>query len=266
MKRVFAITFSASLLLSSVCWAASEQTPLADPKAKDSYSLGYEFGENLKKQEIELDTDTLLSGIRDALDGKESALSSEEIRNTMTQLRQKVKASQERRYREAAAKNLEEGKAFLTDNGTKEGVKTLPSGLQYKVLQEGNGPKPKATDTVTVNYRGTLVNGTEFDSSYNRNEPATFQVGGVIKGWTEALQLMPTNSKWQIFVPAELAYGERQLGPIPANSTLIFEIELLKIGADNAPDAAEPKASAEPTSDKGDKKPDAGAKKPGKKK
>jgi FKBP-type peptidyl-prolyl cis-trans isomerase len=126
--------------------------------------------------------------------------------------------------------NKQEGQQFLAANKSKEGVITLPSGLQYKILQEGTGPKPAATDTVTVNYRGTLINGTEFDSSYKRNEPATFGVNQVIKGWTEALQLMPVGSKWQLFIPSELAYGERSPGAeIGPNSTLIFDVELLSI-------------------------------------
>jgi FKBP-type peptidyl-prolyl cis-trans isomerase FklB len=132
--------------------------------------------------------------------------------------------------KEQAAKNLVESRAFLAENGKKEGIKTLPSGLQYKVLTEGSGKSPKAEDNVTVNYKGTLINGTEFDSSYKRGQPATFQVKGVIKGWIEALQLMKEGSKWQLFIPPELGYGERGAGPlIPPNSALIFEVELIAI-------------------------------------
>jgi FKBP-type peptidyl-prolyl cis-trans isomerase FklB len=139
-------------------------------------------------------------------------------------------AARQRESKERAEKNLAEGKAFLEENKKKEGIKTLPSGLQYKVITEGSGRTPKATDTVTVHYRGTLINGTEFDSSYKKGQPATFQVSGVVRGWTEALQLMKEGSKWQLFIPSELAYGERAAGPqIPPGSTLIFEVELISI-------------------------------------
>jgi FKBP-type peptidyl-prolyl cis-trans isomerase FklB len=140
-------------------------------------------------------------------------------------------SAQEAKSKEAGAANRKEGESFLADNKSKDGVKTLPDGLQYKVLTEGNGPKPASTDTVTVNYRGTLINGKEFDSSYKRGQPASFPVTGVIKGWTEALQLMPVGSKWQLFIPPDLAYGDRGAGAdIGPGDTLIFEVELLSIG------------------------------------
>ena len=241
MRQVLTIILSISLLV-PFCWA-EEQAPLKDQKAKDSYSLGYEFGSNLKRQGVEVDADVLFSAVRDAMDDKKPVLSTEEIRDTLKQLRQKVIVLQDRRFRELAAKNLEEGKAFLAANKTKEGVVTLPSGLQYKMLKEGNGPSPKATDAVTVHYRGTLIDGTEFDSSYRRCEPAAIHVNGVIRGWTEALQLMKVGSKWQIFVPSELAYGEDKFGRIPPNSILIFEIELLSVGDSASPKASEPEPS-----------------------
>lgn len=227
MKRTFAITLSLTLLLPA-CWAG-QQTVLKDQSAKDSYSLGYEFGDNLRKQEIELDPDIVLAAAREALNGKQAALSAEEMHDALRQLRKKALVLQDRRFRERAAKNLEEGKAFLAANKMKEGVTTLPSGLQYKLLQAGDGPSPKITDTVTIQYRGILINGTEFDSSFDRGEPSTIHVSGVMRGWTEALQLMKVGSKWQLFVPTELAYGERQFGRIPPNSTLIFELELVSI-------------------------------------
>jgi FKBP-type peptidyl-prolyl cis-trans isomerase FklB len=150
-----------------------------------------------------------------------------------------VKKTQETKMAEEGAANKKEGDAFLAANKTKEGVVTLPSGLQYKILKAGTGPKPKTTDTVISNYKGTLINGTEFDSSYKRGQPATFPVGQVIKGWTEALQLMPVGSKWQIFVPADLAYGQRGAGPdIGPNATLIFEVELMSIKPPAAPAAS----------------------------
>ena len=157
-------------------------------------------------------------------------MSQEEIRATISELQKRVTAERQKELKEKGAKNLEESKKFLAENQKKEGIKTLPSGLQYKVLTEGTGKTPKETDNVTVNYKGTLIDGTEFDSSYKKGQPATFQVNGVIKGWTEALQLMKEGSKWQLFIPPELAYGERGAGPtILPNSTLIFEVELLTV-------------------------------------
>lgn len=158
--------------------------------------------------------------------------------------------TQDRKAREQAAKKLEEGEAFLAANRKNEGVRTLASGLQYKVLQEGNGSSPKATDTVSVNYRGTFVDGTEFDSSYGRGEPSSLPVKGVIRGWTEALQLMKTGSRWQLLVSADLAYGERQFGRIPPNSALVFEIELLTVKESAAPAAGEPKDTRTTSADK----------------
>ena len=153
------------------------------------------------------------------------------MKSALTQLRTQMQGEQQAKAKEAGAGNRKEGDAFLAANKAKDGVKVLPDGLQYKVLTEGSGPKPSATDTVTVNYRGTLINGKEFDSSYKRGQPASFPVGGVIKGWTEALQLMPVGSKWQLFIPADLAYGDNSPSPdIGAGDTLIFEVELISIG------------------------------------
>jgi len=226
MKGIIAAVLVLSL--SSVCWS-EEKTNLKDQKARDSYSLGYEFGGNLKRQEIELDREVLLRAVQDALDNKNPGLSREEIRDTILKLRQKTMVMQDRRFRERAAKNLAEGKAFRAKNETKEGVKVLPSGLQYKIISEGTGTSPNETDAVTVNYRGTFIDGSEFDSSYGRSEPATMNMIGVIPGWKEALPLMKTGSKWQIFLPPELGYGARQYGRIPANSALIFELELIAV-------------------------------------
>ena len=157
-------------------------------------------------------------------------MSREEISSTIMSLRQRIMAEQQKAFEEQGAKNLSEGKAFLAENQKKERVKTLPSGMQYKVLSEGSGKTPKATDTVTVHYRGTLIDGKEFDSSYKMDKPAIFQVNGAIPGWTEALQLMKEGTKWQLFIPPELAYGERGTGSrIPPNSTLIFEVELISV-------------------------------------
>lgn len=216
------------LLMLSVSWA-DEGNPLPDRKAKDSYSLGFEFGSNLKAQEVELDREVLFSAIREALDGKQPAIKIEEIRDNLKQLRKQVLIRYNLRRNEAAAKNRKDGEAYLAANKNREGVKSLASGLQYMVLKEGNGPTPQATDSARVNYRGTLVDGTEFDNTYKGGGPETVKVSGAIKGWAEALQLMKTGSKWRLFIPAGLAYGERQAGRIPPNSALIYELELIGI-------------------------------------
>ena len=226
-NRYLAMVAVSSALLLSFC-STEEKIELKDDKAKESYSVGYQFGQNLKKMETDLDADVLSAAIRDALSGKESRLSDEEMRAAVASLREKTVAARQASIKEQAQKNLAEGEKFLAENKTKEGVKTTASGLQYRVIKEGEGPSPKAGDTVTVHYRGTFVDGTEFDSSYQREEPATFSTTGVIPGWTEALQLMKKGSKWELFIPSDLAYGERSAGNrIPPNSTLIFELELL---------------------------------------
>src|SRR5205823_257795 len=225
MKYLVLVTaISAALSVSSF---AQEQAPqLKDLKDKASYSIGMNIGMNFKKQNVELNPDALLAGVKDAMSGKKPALSETEAREVMNTWSKELADKQ----KAMADKNADEGKKFLEENKKKEGVKTTASGLQYKVLKEGNGPQPKATDTVTVDYRGTLLNGSEFDSSYKRGQPATFPLNGVIKGWTEGLQLMKTGSKYQLFVPASLAYGERAVSPeLGANATLIFEVELLEI-------------------------------------
>jgi FKBP-type peptidyl-prolyl cis-trans isomerase FklB len=181
-------------------------------------------------QGVDINLDVYESAIRDSLGGKEPQMSSEEMRSTIMGLRQRLAAAQQKALKNQEEKNLAEGKAFLLENGKKEGVKTLPSGLQYRVLSEGTGKMPTKKDTVTVHYRGTFINGTEFDSSIARGQPATFKVDGVIPGWTEALQLMKEGAKWQLFIPPKLAYGERGMPPrIPPQSTLIFEVELISV-------------------------------------
>jgi FKBP-type peptidyl-prolyl cis-trans isomerase FklB len=228
MKHVLAIILSIGFLF-SICYAG-EKLELKNQKEKESYSLGYQFGQSVKAQGVDINLDIYASGIRDGMGGKESQMTAEEIRATITSLQQRLMAARQKELKEQAAKNLSESKAFLAENGKKEGVKTLPSGLGYKVLTEGSGKMPKAEDTVTVHYKGTLIDGKEFDSSYKRGQPATFKVKGVIKGWTEALQLMKEGSKWQLFIPPELGYGERGMGmQIPPNSALIFEVELISI-------------------------------------
>lgn len=210
---------------------AQEKIQLKDQKDKVSYSIGLDIGFTFKKQNMDLNPDLLVAGVKDAMNSKPQ-LTPEQIKEVMTVFQKEMTAKQEKTNKEAGAKNAADGQKFLADNKTKEGVKTTASGLQYKVIKEGSGASPKTTDTVTVNYRGTLVDGTEFDSSYKRGEPITFPVTGVIAGWTEALQLMKVGSKYQLFIPPNLGYGERGAGQtIGPNSTLIFEVELIGIQA-----------------------------------
>jgi len=202
---------------------------IKDQTDKESYSMGYQFGQSLKSQGVAIHLDVYTSGIRDALGGATPLLSQDEMNKTITEIQQRVMAARQKEWQELAAKNLAEGKAFLDANAKKEGVKTLSSGLQYKILTDGSGKMPKPTDTVTVNYKGTLINGTEFDSSYKRGTPATLQLDKVIRGWSEALPMMKEGAKWQLFIPPQLAYGERGAGNIPPNSTLIFDVELISV-------------------------------------
>jgi len=208
--------------------------PLTTQKDKLSYAIGMNIGESMKKDSLDVDPNVLLRGLKDGMAGGKTQMTDEQARAIMTDLRTQMTKKKETEMQQAGASNKQAGQQFLAANKSKDGVVTLPSGLQYKILKEGTGPKPTSTDTVSVNYRGTLLNGTEFDSSYKRNEPATFPVSRVIKGWTEALQLMPVGSKWQVYIPSDLAYGERGAGAdIGPNSTLIFDIELLSIQAKN---------------------------------
>jgi len=203
---------------------------LVTPKDKFSYALGMNLGTSLHRQSVPVDPNILLRGLKDSLAGGKTLLTEDQAKAALTEVQNEMRKKQQEQMQAAGEVNKKEGEAFLAANKSKDGIVTLPSGLQYKVLTQGTGPKPTSADTVVCNYRGTLINGTEFDSSYKRGQPATFPVGGVIKGWTEALPLMPVGSKWQLFIPAELAYGERAPGPeIGPNSTLIFEVELLSI-------------------------------------
>jgi FKBP-type peptidyl-prolyl cis-trans isomerase FklB len=196
-----------------------EKLVLKNQKEKVSYIFGMDIGSNLKRQLVDVDPNILAKGVKDALSGAKPLLTEQEIQETMIAFQKEVLEKQKKR-----------GEAFLAENKNKEGVKTLPSGLQYKVVKAGTGKKPKLNDTVTTHYRGTLIDGIEFDSSYKRGQPATFPVSGVIPGWTEALQLMEEGAKWQLFIPSNLAYGERGAGGlIGPNATLIFEIELISI-------------------------------------
>ncbi len=196
---------------------------------KQSYAIGLNVGKSLHRDSIAVEPKIVLQGLEDALGDGKVLLTDDQIRTIMTDLQNQVRQKQEEKRLAQAESNKKAGAAFLAANATKAGVVTLPSGLQYKILTAGTGPKPVATDTVVCNYRGALIDDTEFDSSYKRGQPATFNVGGVIKGWTEALQLMPVGSKWQLFIPPDLAYGERGPGPIGPNATLVFDVELLSI-------------------------------------
>jgi FKBP-type peptidyl-prolyl cis-trans isomerase len=214
--------------------SAAAAVPLKTRKEKFSYALGMNIGtgysQGLKKQSVDVDWNLMAQGMKDAAAGAKTRLTQEEAQAVLNEVQTEIKKQQQEKTQQAAAANKTEGEAFLAANKSKDGVVTLPSGLQYKILTAGTGPKPTASDSVKCNYRGTLINGTEFDSSYKRGQPATFAVGQVIKAWTEALQLMPMGSKWQLFVPSSLAYGERGAGAeIGPNATLIFEVELLSI-------------------------------------
>jgi FKBP-type peptidyl-prolyl cis-trans isomerase FklB len=223
----FLLTFL-TLLFAPIIVNAAEGLETLQQKA--SYSFGVDFAKRLKQQGIELDISALNRGIMDAASGNKLALEDGEMSQTKAEYTKKLRAELAKKQQELSAKNLEASKKFLAENAKKEGVVTLDSGLQYKVIKSGDGPTPKPEDTVTTHYRGTLIDGTEFDSSYKRGEPASFQVKGVIRGWTQALLKMKVGDKWELYVPPELAYGNQQRGEvIEPNSTLLFEIELLEI-------------------------------------
>ena len=208
---------------------AADKQFLSDPKKKTSYCAGVNIGNSWKNQDIDLDADLVLQGLKDALGGR-ALVSEQEIKETLTAYSADLRVKREEKRKQVGEKNRQEGEKFLAANKAKPGVATLPSGLQYKVTAEGSGSSPGPNDSVTVNYRGTLLSGTEFDSSYKKGQPATFAVNQVIKGWTEALQKMKPGAKWQLFIPANLAYGEGGFGAsIGSNATLIFDIELLSI-------------------------------------
>ncbi len=227
--------------------AAAEQ-PFENPAAELSYVLGIEVGNSLKRFSSELDFDVFMQAVQTSFKGETSLVAPERAREVKREFLNERRKQAIAERQAAAEKNRAEGEAFLAENKTKEGVMTTESGLQYQVIKEGDGPKPNENDSVTVHYKGTLLDGTEFDSSYTRGRPAKFPVKGVIAGWTEALQLMPVGSTYRLFVPANLAYGEQGGGrKIAPNSTLIFEVELLEIAAAPEPTAAEPQPAAPKT-------------------
>lgn len=216
---------------------AQDKPTFKDPKEKSSYSIGANWGNSLKRQDVEVDLEAMIKGLKDGLAGK-SALTDQEVREALSALNQEIRAKMEEKRKAQGEANKKEGEKFLAENKSKPGVITLPSGLQYKVLAEGSGESPKSNDVVTANYRGTLIDGTEFDSSAKNGQPLVRPANMLIKGWTEALQLMKPGAKWQLFIPPDLAYGERgaggQIGP---NATLIFEMELVSFKAPAPPPA-----------------------------
>jgi len=223
--RFLLTMFLSSILMSNLC-LAEEKPDFKDKKAKVNYSVGYQIGGDFKRQGVEINFEMLLKGIQDALSSEKALMTPQERRATLTNLQRQVAAQQEQDKPKQAQEYRGEGREFLVENAKKAGVKTTDSGLQYKVIREGTGRSPGTTDTVTVHYRGTLIDGTEFDSSYRKDKPASFRVDRVIPGWTEALQLMREGAKWQLFIPPDLAYGER--GTL-ADKTLIFDVELISV-------------------------------------
>lgn len=211
-----------------------DATKITTLEQKANYIIGQNLGKNLQNGGLAIEPEAMALALTDLRDGKPSRISEEDMQKIMQEVQEKAMAKQEEEAKKTSEANIAAGKKFLEENKAKEGVVTTASGLQYKVITEGTGAKPKATDTVTVNYSGKLLDGTEFDSSAKHGQPATFPLDGVIPGWTEALQLMPQGSKWEIYIPSELAYGAGGQGPIPASSTLIFEVELLEIKAPEA--------------------------------
>ncbi len=216
-------------LLASFAATAQDAPELKTDKDKLSYALGMNFGESFRKQGLELDPAVFAKALAESFNGGKTAMTDEEMKTLLTAAAQEIRKKQAAQQAEKGAAAQKEGEAFLAANKTKEGVVTLSSGLQYKILNAGTGEKPTLDDTVICNYKGTLINGTEFDASNKHGGPATFPVKGVIAGWTEALQLMPAGSKWQLFVPSNLAYGPQGPGDIGPNATLIFEVELVSI-------------------------------------
>jgi len=225
------LVFAAGVYLGNAAeQPAAKSQAFATEKDKVSYVIGRQIGTNLKNQSIDINPDVMAIGVSEVFSGKPSSLTDAESQDVMKSFQQDIAAKQAAKKKLEADKNKKEGDDFLAKNKKVKGVKVMPSGLQYKVIVNGKGEKPAATDTVVVNYRGTLINGKEFDSSYKRGTPATFPVNGVIKGWTEALQLMKTGSKWELYIPSDLAYGERGAGAdIGPNETLVFSVELMSI-------------------------------------
>lgn len=218
------------VVLFAVRGSAKETGALATQRDKVNYAIGVNLIGNFKQQGVDIDLDVVMQGMRDAAAGGKLLLSEDELRQAITQYQTKIRQKRGQETVKPAVDNRAAGEAFLAENKEKEGVVTLESGLQYKILKAGDGRKPTLEDTVECQYRGFFINGNEFDSSYGNERPLLFKVAEMIAGWRQALPLMPTGSKWQLFVPAPLAYGERgKGGSIGPNTTLIFEVELLAI-------------------------------------
>lgn len=229
MKSFVIPVLAAGLVAGSL--SAAEMAAPKTMQEKVSYIIGVNIGRNFARDGVEISPEQVLAGMKDGLSGAKTAISSEESQQIMAAFQQQMMAKQQAAQATAGKAAKAEGDTFLAANGKKPGIKTTASGLQYQVVKAGTGKTPKPTDKVTTHYRGTLINGKQFDSSYDRGQPATFPVNGVIAGWTEALQLMKEGAKWKLFIPSDLAYGERGAGAdIPPNSTLIFDIELIKVG------------------------------------
>jgi FKBP-type peptidyl-prolyl cis-trans isomerase FklB len=249
MKKILVVILSFLLIVLAACQKAGpaaagalKKEDLDSQKKKVSYAIGLDIGKNFKARSMDIDLDVLFQGLKDAQKTGEPLLKDDEIQKVMTQFQQDMMKAEQEKRQAAGQGNKAKEEAFLKENAQKPGIKVTSSGLQYKVITQGTGPLPKESDTVKVHYRGNLLDGTEFDSSYKRNEPAVFPLKGVIKGWTEALQLMKVGSKYQIFLPSSLAYGENGAGQvIGPNATLIFEVELLGI------EKPAPEPKAEPT-------------------
>lgn len=227
MKKV---TIIASALL-SLCLVASAQAAIKSQTDRLSYTIGFGMGHDFSKQDVKIDTKLVMKGLKDGLGGKNPSLSDKDMQQTMLAFQKQLIAKQKTAFEKRAADNLKVGEAFLAKNKTAEGVKTTKSGLQYKVIKTGTGEMPKANSRVTVNYEGKTIAGKIFDSSYKKGKPVTFPVSQVIPGWTEALQIMPVGSTWEIYVPAKLAYGLQGIGPIGPNEVLTFKLDLMKIEA-----------------------------------
>lgn len=229
MKRLLLISAAVCFVLTAMHSLAAEPKPLSDSE-KLGYSIGYNIGNNLKRDAVEAPVEQILNGLRDAFQGKDGTLSKEEMQSIVVNYQKIMMAKRAEEMKKAGDRNKQEGEAFLAENKKKPGVITTASGLQYQVITQGTGKQPKETDKVKVHYRGTLLNGNEFDSSYKRGEPAVFPLKGVIAGWTEVLQLMKEGAKWRVVIPASLAYGERGASaPVGPNQVLQFEIELIQV-------------------------------------
>jgi FKBP-type peptidyl-prolyl cis-trans isomerase FklB len=234
--RIATLINIAVLLIPAGITSAGEKPKLNDETARINYSLGYQIGGDFKRQGVELNAEAVVKGMQDALSGSEPLMSQEEMNTMLVELKRKIIAEQQAKRRETELESVAAGKKYLEENAKKPGVMTTQSGLQYKIIEAGSGKNPVPTDQVTVNYRGTLINGQEFDSSYGKGQPVSFPLNGVIKGWTEGLQLVKEGGKIQLFIPSELAYGDR--GPL-AHQTLIFDVELIAVGGDKSGDAAQ---------------------------